>query len=229
MSFPFFPPSHCWPRIFPTSLIWTAPFSLRLVNGPGGLSAALPAPPAALWILTLLKVKVLGWIARLLLLSLEPLPPPPHALPHYWLTRLPLPSAPHILQHPPSCPILPPLQQAQGRLVMQSERMFFIWTLPYTSGPVDPVVRPPIYNVILSNYFSLLKKKKKKSESHSTSTDNQHCNTASPETQFFPRVTVFFRFLFFFKAIAASDVVAQLSTSTCSPLCYVACGSKNTS
>lgn len=22
---PFFPPSHCWPRIFPTSLAWTAP------------------------------------------------------------------------------------------------------------------------------------------------------------------------------------------------------------
>lgn len=40
---------------------------------------------------------------------------------------------------------------------MQSERMFFIWTLPHTSGPVDLLSPSPpsplIHNVIVSNYF----------------------------------------------------------------------------
>lgn len=80
---------------------------------------------------------------------------------------------------------------------MQSERMFFIWTLPHTSGPVDPLSPPPTrpppnlqcHHVYL---FSAFEKEEEKSESHSSSTDTRYCNTALPELQFFPRVTVFF-------------------------------------
>lgn len=68
--------------------------------------------------------------------------PPPHVLPHYWLTRPPPPlCSPHSLT-PTLSPPSPLSNQAQGGLVMQLERMFFIWTHPHTSVPVDP---PALY------------------------------------------------------------------------------------
>lgn len=67
---------------------------------------------------------------------------------------------------------------------MQLERMFFIWTLPHTSAPVDPGpsgVSPqchPVYSHDLLFFFLSLKQI---TESHSMKADKQYCNIALPE------------------------------------------------
>lgn len=144
-------------------------------------SSSLSLPLATLCILTqaqaALKVKVLCWMARLLPLSLGPshyhtfyltidwpcsLPPAPH---------IPCDTHPHApTPHPHPHPRPPPPNQAWGGLVMQLERMFFIWTLPHTSASVYPLVFIPSESVcviILFNHHALKKKK-------------QDCNTALP-------------------------------------------------
>lgn len=65
---------------------------------------------------------------------------------------------------------------------MQLERMFFIWTLPHTSVPLDPLVFIPpesVHNVILSNHhmiFFFIKVNHR-----ITFLDKHYCNTALPE------------------------------------------------
>lgn len=100
-------------------------------------SSSLALPLATLCVLTALKVKVLCWIASLHSLNLAP--PTATRFTSLLTDPAPPPLLPTFPDTQPLTPILPPPNQAQGGLVMQLECMFFIWTLPHTSVPVDPL------------------------------------------------------------------------------------------
>lgn len=217
MSFPFFPPSRCWPRIFPTSLIWTAPLSLRLVNGPGGLDADLLCCSACASSCSVEPHTAQSESARLdcpsapfksgappttttcfTSLSTDP-PPPPLCSPHS--------PTPTLLPHPPSSQTGPrTLSHAAGAYVFHLDSPPHLWACRSPGPPSTP----PIYNVIL---FFTVGKEEKTSESDSTSTDNQHCNTVLPELKFFPRVTVFFLLYFLSNCSIGCCCIAVINSS----------------
>lgn len=110
----------------------------------------------------------------------------------------PVPSPPPLPTFPdthPLAPILPPPKQAQGGLVMQLERMFFIWTLPHTSVPVDPLVLIPpvgpqcqaVLIITRSVFFFLINYRITFLEKLTNTIATLHCQNL----QVFPRVTIF--------------------------------------